>query len=235
MSFSDTKLSDIETGAYVVINATKDEMRNHNSYRGDMGQGTVAKVSRMYGTFTSGNCHFQLEGNTGSGLWLHESFVTILEGSLFEHLDNDEGDVVLALQEGCDITKGERYEIFYNEDEGELGFMDDDDDFREDAGGLWINVTKAAASVMGKPAPKKFGELTDSEKGELLLSKHEGSSIQRVNWANNWVTIAEPSFSDDSAYRVTPSKIADLEARKKELEDAYHSVCSELRELNNAA
>lgn len=234
MSFSSTKLSDIETGAYVVINATKEEMRDRNSYRGDFDQGTVAKVEHLRKEGFS-NCQFQLEGNTGRGLWLHESFVTILEGEYFEHLDNDEGDVVLALQDGCDITKGERYEIFYNEDEGELGFMDDDDDFREGASGLWINVTKAAASVMAKPAPKKFGELTDSEKGELLLSKHEGSSIQRVNWANDWVTIDEPAFADDVAYRVTPSKIADLEARRKELENAYHSVCSELRELNKAA
>ena len=52
--------------------------------------------------------------------------------------------------------------------------------------------------------PKTWGQMTPEEKGALLLSRHEGKTIQFYN-AGNWVTIDFAfNWYVDQAYRVKP-------------------------------
>ena len=58
---------------------------------------------------------------------------------------------------------------------------------------------------MNNDTPKTWGEMTEAEKGALLLAHHEGKVIQtRAPDETSWVDI-EPSFDGTTlAYRVRP-------------------------------
>lgn len=54
-------------------------------------------------------------------------------------------------------------------------------------------------------SPREFGELTDAEKGALLLAKYEGKRVEVFDGAS-WV--ADPvSIHSKYAYRIAPTRI----------------------------
>lgn len=60
--------------------------------------------------------------------------------------------------------------------------------------------------------PKLWRDMTDAEKGALLLAHHEGKVIEGRNesWPNDgWIEIRVPSWWNDSAYRVRPEPKVD--------------------------
>jgi hypothetical protein len=61
-------------------------------------------------------------------------------------------------------------------------------------------------------APKTWGEMTDAEKGALLLAAHEGKVVEY--WSSVWSEWMHASlnFSDNTAYRVQPRTRVDLTA-----------------------
>lgn len=53
--------------------------------------------------------------------------------------------------------------------------------------------------------PKTWGEMSDAEKGELLLAAHEGKVIECCQWPDyGWDEVEQPQFDDTSAYRIKP-------------------------------
>lgn len=54
-------------------------------------------------------------------------------------------------------------------------------------------------------APVLWRDMTDAEKGALLLAHHEGKVIDyRLFGGGSWLTIDDPTFGDVHAYRVRP-------------------------------
>ena len=59
------------------------------------------------------------------------------------------------------------------------------------------------------PAPQQFGDLTDADKGALLLAQHQGKTIQELDLFECWDDLAQPShpLSKYGIYRVQPERI----------------------------
>lgn len=71
--------------------------------------------------------------------------------------------------------------------------------------------------------PKTWGEMTDAEKGALLLAEHEGVLIEAHD-SEDWYITSEPSFANGIAYRIRPH--LPLEKDKVyELEDGQEWEC----------
>lgn len=64
---------------------------------------------------------------------------------------------------------------------------------------VWTVVSRASDK------PRTFGELSDQEKGALLLAHHEGKRIEYMN-GNKWIKCFDV-FSDFYPYRVAPTRI----------------------------
>lgn len=56
--------------------------------------------------------------------------------------------------------------------------------------------------------PKPFGELSRAEKGELLLSRHEGKLVEILTSRHGWLTAREYDFWDEARhYRIAPEPL----------------------------
>lgn len=89
--------------------------------------------------------------------------------------------------------------------------------------GSWINVTndkhrdptgyRVQAAYFDNKADgggKKFGDLTDAEKGALLLAAHNGYDIQfRWDATKDWGDIEEPGWNPVVQYRLKPDAAAE--------------------------
>jgi hypothetical protein len=92
---------------------------------------------------------------------------------------------------------------------------------------------------------KTFGELSDEEKGALLLAAHEGKPLQYY-YIDKWFDIDAPYFDNDLLCRITPNKVLEAREEKDRLEslvrnleesladtkDDLKDVSQTLRELN---
>jgi uncharacterized protein YodC (DUF2158 family) len=101
-----------------------------------------------------------------------------------------------------------------------------------------------------RPTPetlRTFGELSDEEKGALLLAAHEGKPLQYYSlMCGVWFNTDDPIFFDDFLYRITPNKVLEAREEKDRLEslvrnleesladtkDNLKDVSQTLRELN---
>jgi hypothetical protein len=93
--------------------------------------------------------------------------------------------------------------------------------------------------------PRTFWELSDEEKGALLLAAHEGKPIQYYCF-DKWFDTDVPDFHNDTQYRITPNKVLEAREEKDRLEslvrnleesladtkDDLKDVSQTLRELN---
>lgn len=113
---------------------------------------------------------------------------------------------VVTDYDGCGyITAGKRYEVT---SKGDAGFRFYDDNGNE-AYSLWKNTAhiEGGWTVIEEPdTPKTWGEMTDAEKGALLLAHHEGKVIQLKSRGGSWDE-ACPSWVDDIAYRIKPEPV----------------------------
>lgn len=72
---------------------------------------------------------------------------------------------------------------------------------RTDTGAIFRIVSRAS------DAPKTWGEMTDAEKGALLLAAHEGKVIQVLCWDHDgegWNAKPTAIWNPDRTYRVRP-------------------------------
>lgn len=59
-----------------------------------------------------------------------------------------------------------------------------------------------------KDEPKLWKDMTDEEKGALLLAHHEGKIIEYYTKVNpEWVKVYNPPWCDNYAYRVKPGAV----------------------------
>ena len=77
-----------------------------------------------------------------------------------------------------------------------------------DVDGCRCNVGKYLSDIIAawkEPAaePVLFKDMTDAEKGALLLAKHDGKDIQKWGDKDGWQK-CDPAFMPNNAYRVAP-------------------------------
>lgn len=67
---------------------------------------------------------------------------------------------------------------------------------------VWRIVSRASDDI-----PKLWRDMTDAEKGALLLAHHEGEAIQLWHSRGGWVESVEFGAVEDIAYRVKPEPV----------------------------
>lgn len=77
-------------------------------------------------------------------------------------------------------------------------FMDDEGDLCGGHTNVFRIVSRASDT------PKTWGEMTDEEKGAILLAGHEGRPIDLWTSRGEWITAIAFSACDNIAYRVRP-------------------------------
>lgn len=58
-----------------------------------------------------------------------------------------------------------------------------------------------------KEEPKLWKDMTDEEKGALLLADHQGKYIEYYTGDRNWASSVFPKWADHVAYRVKPEPV----------------------------
>lgn len=58
-------------------------------------------------------------------------------------------------------------------------------------------------------SPKRWGDLSDREKGALLLADHKGKTIQLLNMDAEWVDLSFVNWFGDKIYRVKPEPVVE--------------------------
>lgn len=116
---------------------------------------------------------------------------------------------VVTDYDGCGyITAGKRYEAKRVTDN--LFEITDDD-------GRVIIIRRSGSSrlhgrdwtVIEEPdTPKTWREMTDAEKGALLLAHHEGKAIEsKFPKAANWLPAGTPAWVNGGCYRIKPEPV----------------------------
>ena len=62
----------------------------------------------------------------------------------------------------------------------------------------WRIISRASGT------PKTWGEMTDEEKGVLLLAHHEGKVIEFLNGPYGWSLASSPRWRSEQSYRIRP-------------------------------
>ncbi len=68
-------------------------------------------------------------------------------------------------------------------------------------------LSSVSTFVLKEPSPKTFGEMTDEEKGALLLAYHEGKTVEYYSPHHRAWVIDMPHWSIRTAYRVKPKPV----------------------------
>jgi hypothetical protein len=76
-----------------------------------------------------------------------------------------------------------------------------------DYASMWKTAASFKIISRATPKPRTWGELTDAEKGALLLAMHEGKVIQCYQWSSEDWQGGEWRFHEDSAYRIKPESV----------------------------
>lgn len=259
MSFSKTSIEDLPVGTFVNVIATTEAMRLANGYAGSVDKGDVKVVGLNRGS------SFKVEGEVNSlSTWMDPDFVEVVTGFEFDPELDEEGDEMLCVSSDLSFwTVGDKYEVSYSEEcdcgcgsgGDELGLVDDDGDHDSDPSSsiLFINttrikremtetsVTTAVAAVDVTPEPIKdpltpFSEMSDEDKAELLLAKHEGKPIQiYVPFMSAWRWVEVPTWTEHFAYRLEPSATTELRLKAKTLSEESDEAWTKLNNLNKAA
>lgn len=120
--------------------------------------------------------------------------------------------------DGCSyIAAGKWYDVDLDSDDGNFGHITDDDgdDIYLNVGGACCHINYHTWTLHATPAdtPTLWRDMTDAEKGALLLEEYEGENFcilyQPINddgWGEKGKS--EP-FIDDWAYRIKPKPVVD--------------------------
>lgn len=103
------------------------------------------------------------------------------------------GDVVKCVSAptfGCEWTIGSMYTMT------DIGLPSDRNGYKTSSVSTFLIISRAT------PEPKLWRDMTDAEKGALLLAHHEGEVIEYFN--NGWVKCHAPIWRDVHAYRIKP-------------------------------
>ena len=70
-----------------------------------------------------------------------------------------------------------------------------------------FRIISRAEHTAKTDAPTIFGDMTDAEKGALMLAKHNGESIEMRLYDDMWEDKCDPSWNVFAAYRVKPKPV----------------------------
>ena len=164
--------------------------------------------------------------------------------------DFEEGDEVVCVK----IDNNEAYTV------GKTYTLDGDVEVRDDEGAYrgssWSYFMLKSRINFGAPeeapalevvvdnTPKKFGEMSDEEKGAILLARHEGRVLQWkfVEPVSAGCPIGRDWTDDDDTcpivdhvtYRVKPQELIDLEAELEAVKTTLHTTEARIEELKAA-
>lgn len=236
MSFSPVKVGD-----YVTITKETPEIKADNNYKGSLRKNmiTTASVVDPFDTRCHIKTHF--DGELGAS-WIGKDHFERLEPMTFEEFELGNYSHLLCVKSDTRwFTEGKYYPI-----DDDLTVADnDDDDWNEgdniSSGLKFVGVTQEQynathgipepalvvetpmpmAEVIPFPTPIRtaFKDMSDAERGALLLAHHEGKEIQcwqtgNGNGAiNTWWTVPSHrvNFEGHAAYRVKPQALIDAE------------------------
>jgi len=85
-------------------------------------------------------------------------------------------------------------------------------DKRIDSGCGWFEIAgnKNIFQLISRGAPQAFNDMTDAEKGALLLAKYRGEVVQMLSVDYDWKDCADARFVGKFAYRVKPKPVVDV-------------------------
>lgn len=260
MSFSTTKIEDLKVGMFVKVTPVAAAMARANGYRGGSDRGDVKVINRVEPT------GFRLEGDRTMSGWLKPEFVEVVTGGDLDSDIDLVGDELICTETDYSFwTVGETYTVKRHgddddfcscgcTDEDEIGLVDGDGDFDTSPSAEFINITRikremtepsvttaVAVVEVAPPVPVptpivNFGDLSDKDKAELLLAKHEGKPLQMYSkWIKRWQFVEDAKWSESLAYRVEPSEITEARVKVDEVSKGYTDALDKLFELNKAA
>ncbi|AUR96973.1 hypothetical protein NVP1253O_40 [Vibrio phage 1.253.O._10N.286.45.B12] len=262
MSFSKTSIEDLPVGTFVNVIATTEAMRLSNGYAGSVDKGDVKVVGRNSGT----SFRVEGEVNMLSTWMRPDFVEVVTGARFNSDIDLDGDELICTQTDYSFWQVGGTYTVtnrsdFEDEDfcdcgctDGdELGVADDDGDFDPTPSAKFINITRikremtepsvttAVAVVEEAPESVKdpltpFSELSDSDKAELLLAKHEGKSFQvYYDWASKWGFVEDAKFTPHLAYRVEPAEVTETRTKLTNHNKETLVLIKKLDDLNKAA
>lgn len=114
-----------------------------------------------------------------------------------------EGDTVICCTNGFKTTKNKEYGIIQSPF-GSLAVLNDtENDFF---------CSSESKYVLKSSSPKTWKDLSDEEKGVLLLAYHDGKTIEfQTAWSNSWYPAVSKGITwfDDRAFRVKPEPVVE--------------------------
>lgn len=238
----------VEKGDFISITPESKDLRTRFGYVGKMKPNMIAKVGRVAVT----NHNFRVEGEEdGMGTWLNPRHVDVLEPTTLQHISDETHSHVLAVEDGDDITAGKMYKLERDFCD-DLGFYDDDGDFRDGWHIKLIPVTQEqydathgivapapvveapTAEVIPFPTPirTKFSDMSDAERGALLLAHHEGKTIQyfEQGFLQKWAEGEVITWNPRAIYRVKPQALIDAEKEVVTLQVQHKDAVVDLDE-----
>lgn len=78
--------------------------------------------------------------------------------------------------------------------------------------GIW---TKSSKALFERVTPKIWLDLSDEEKGQLLLAEYNNKPIQEL-YLGRWQDKYYPGWHDFTVYRITPTKTVELYIKHNE-------------------
>lgn len=131
-----------------------------------------------------------------------------MEVGTLKELDVKPGDVVECVRGALHALTGCKYTL--NENCGIKGFY-----------GWQVNCSQFRIVSRASDTPKIWRDMTDEEKGALLLAHHEGRVIERhvgkldeengaLFPADEWRFVFRPVWHEDISYRVKPEPVREV-------------------------
>ena len=251
----------IEVGMLVRVDETADEMWRRNSYRGKWNKGDVAEVTNIHRWGKAFNLgdedgppHYikpesvtVLEGQNMNGGCEMDDVVTIGEKWVATESNSmfTKGEVYTAVAPECSCcawafrnTFGD-IRTYRDEDFPTMAKVADapeadaiTDTIFDD--GAVPESPVAEVIELPKRALTPFGELSDEDKGALLLAHYNGDALQY--WVDDeWVNLDwEPMWLNDSIYRVKPQALIELENKMISLDASVDAAQMTLTDAQNA-
>lgn len=139
----------------------------------------------------------------------------------------NEGDVFVAMDHGCDITRDREYVIQPRHSPWtDWFFIDDGGDQRTQS--CHVTLVKKEAVVEKVLPVVEFRFFRDDQKATILLAKSKGERIQLLVDFSNWVEHTG-AIHPDGIYRLTPRKVIETENRRAELVASISKTETSLR------
>lgn len=239
----------VNVGDVVKVTMSNSDMQDKNGYRGELDKGMVTTIRTLYpdNSYLVANDReeeFNLGTEEGAPFWMKKSFFEVLEETPFEDENLEIGQVWAYLNDKDKaFTKGKLYEVVpatcscctYGivADAGGRPCTP-----RDSLTGFALVTDAPVAEVEDLPpvltavSPLTFDNMSDDERGMLLLDQHEGKTMQYFHtFAEGWLDMDSEEFDGGTAYRTKPQALIDAEDAFKTATARTETLKGELEAL----